>query len=148
MSRMPYYIYYISNIFFRYRVPLIPTLLVYINRILWGLYVPASCSIGKGTRFGYGGSGVVIHARAVIGKNNVINPGVTIGGKSKEYKVPVIGDNVYIGGGSKILGDVNIGDNVIVGANSVVITDIPSSSIVAGIPSRIIKKDINIKDYL
>ena len=49
--------------------------------------------IGGGTKFAYGGIAVVIHARAVIGKNCVIGQCVTIGGRSKHYAVPIIGDN-------------------------------------------------------
>lgn len=45
-----------------------------------------------------------------------------------------------------ILSNVIIGDGVIVGANSVVTHDIPSYSIAAGIPAKIIKKN-KIKKY-
>lgn len=40
--------------------------------------------------------------------------------------------------GSKILGSVTLGDNVFVGANAVVTHDMPSNSIVAGIPAKVI----------
>lgn len=33
----------------------------------------------------------------------------------------------------------SIGDNVVVGANSVVVKDIPTNTIVAGIPAKIIR---------
>ena len=51
-----------------------------------------------------------------------------------------IGNNVWIGDKASVLGGVHIGDNVIVGANSVVTKDVPSNSIVAGIPAKIIKQ--------
>lgn len=121
---------------------------MWINRILFGAYIPPSCNIGKGSRFGYGGSAVVIHARAIIGKNCLISPAVTIGGRSRIYDVPVIGDNVFIGGGVKVLGNVKIGNNVVIGANAVVIHDIPDNCIVAGIPAKIIKTNINVEDYV
>ncbi len=148
MSRIPFVIYFLSNLFYKYKVPFMPTILMYINRILWGAYIPPSCTIGKDTKFGYGGSGVVIHARAVVGKNCIINPAVTIGGRSKKYEVPNIGNNVYMGGGAKILGDIKIGDNVIIGANAVVINNVPSFCIVAGVPATIIKRDIKVEDYV
>lgn len=72
---------------------------------------------------------------------------VTIGGRGKHYEVPVIGDNVQISIGSKILGPVHIGDNVVIGANSTVLKDIPSNCVAVGSPARIIKENINIKDY-
>ena len=50
-----------------------------------------------------------------------------------------IGNNVFIGMRSIILPGVTIGDNVIVGAGSIVTKDIPSNSVVAGVPARVIK---------
>ncbi|GLV63171.1 hypothetical protein Bmyc01_18410 [Bacillus mycoides] len=49
-----------------------------------------------------------------------------------------IGDRVFIGAGSIILPNVTIGNNVIVGAGSVVTESIPSNSVVAGNPARLI----------
>ncbi|MCI8396878.1 MAG: acyltransferase [Clostridia bacterium] len=55
-----------------------------------------------------------------------------------------IGNNVFIGMNSIIMQGVTIGNNVIIGANSVVNKDIPSNSVVAGNPARIIS---DIKKY-
>lgn len=60
-------------------------------------------------------------------------------GKSKVGKVK-IGNRVFVGYNSIILCNVKIGDDVIVGAGSVVTRDIPSNSIVAGNPARVIGK--------
>lgn len=49
-----------------------------------------------------------------------------------------IGDNVFIGMQSTILKGVTVGDNVIIGANSLVNKDIPSDSVVAGNPAKVI----------
>jgi acetyltransferase-like isoleucine patch superfamily enzyme len=49
-----------------------------------------------------------------------------------------IGNNVFIGSNSTILYDVTIGDNVIIGAGSLVNKDIPSGSVAAGVPAKII----------
>ena len=148
MSRIPYYIYIISNFFYRFKIPILPTMFVWINRIIWGAYIPTSCKLGQGTKFGYGGSGVVIHARARLGRNCLISPCVTIGGRSRIYDVLVIGDNVFIGGGAKVLGNVKIGNNVVIGANAVVIYDVPDNCIVAGMPAKIIKTNIKVEDYV
>lgn len=51
-----------------------------------------------------------------------------------------IGNNVWIGDKSTILSGVTIGDNVIIGANSVVTHDIPSNSMAAGSPAKVIKQ--------
>jgi len=50
-----------------------------------------------------------------------------------------IGENVWIGDNSVILGPASIGSGAIVGANSVVRGIVPSNSIVAGSPARLIK---------
>jgi len=49
-----------------------------------------------------------------------------------------IGNNCFVGAGSIILPSVHIGDNVIIGAGSVVTRDIPSNSVVAGNPAKLI----------
>ncbi len=90
---------------------------------------------------------MVVHARAVIGKNCMIGQCVTIGGKSGQYEVPVIGDNVEINAGARVLGPIHIGDNVIIGANAVVVKDVPSNCVVAGVPAKIIKSNINFERY-
>lgn len=115
--------------------------------VLFNSSLPASCTIGKGTVLAYGGIGIVVHARAVIGRNCMIGQNTTIGGKSGWYEVPVIGDNVYISAGARILGPVRIGNNVIIGANAVVVKDVPDNCIVAGIPAKNIKEDITLADY-
>lgn len=49
-----------------------------------------------------------------------------------------IGNNVSTGQNVTILKGVSIGDNVFIGANSVVTRDIPSNSIAAGIPCKVL----------
>ena len=88
-------------------------------------FIPASAQIGEGTVSGYKGIGVIVHKRAVIGKNCIIGTNVTIGGKSGHYQVPCIGDNVDISTGAKIMGPITVGDGCVIGANAVVIKDCP-----------------------
>lgn len=139
--------YRFNNWLYRHHVPLLPKLIWRLQYLFFNSSVPASCKIGKRTKFGYGGIAVVLHARTVIGKNCMIGQGVTIGGKSGWYEVPVIGDNVHISAGARILGPVRIGNNVIIGANAVVVKDVPDNCIVAGIPAKIIKENISMEDY-
>lgn len=141
------YLYRVGNYLYRKKVPVIPKLINFLIRLLHNCAVYSETSIGVGTTFGYGGIAVVIHKRSVIGKNCMIGSNVTIGGRSKSIDVPVIGDHVYIATGAKILGAVKIGDNAVIGANAVVITDVPANCIAAGVPARIIKENIDPKDY-
>lgn len=52
----------------------------------------------------------------------------------------MLGNNVRVYAGAKIIGNVVIGDDVVVGANAVVVKDVPSHSIVAGVPAKVIKR--------
>ena len=148
MSSVPYIFYIFYRFLFLKKVPFLPTFFVIVNRLIFGAYIPASCVLGKGTKFGYGGSGVVIHARAILGDNCTIGPAVTIGGRSREYGVPVIGNNIFVSGGAKILGNVSVGDGSIIGANAVVIKDVPPYCIAAGVPAKIIRTDIKSSEYI
>jgi acetyltransferase-like isoleucine patch superfamily enzyme len=56
----------------------------------------------------------------------------------------VIGNNVHTGQNVTILKGVTIGDNVFIGANSLVTRDIPSNSIAAGAPCKVI---MSLEDY-
>ena len=49
-----------------------------------------------------------------------------------------IGNNCFVGNGVKILPGVIVGDNVIIGTGAIVTKNIPSCSVVAGIPARVI----------
>ncbi|PGZ95348.1 serine acetyltransferase [Bacillus pseudomycoides] len=101
--------------------------------------IPYTAEIGKGTRLGYGGIGVVIHGQAKIGENCVIGQNVTIESNGEQ---PIIGNDVFIGPGAKCIGG-KIGDNVVIGANSVVTKDVPSNCVVAGVPAKVISNDIS-----
>jgi serine O-acetyltransferase len=133
------YYYRIARWFFLKGVPVFPTLIKGMSYLIFNSVIPYTCIIGAGSRFAYGGIGVVVHGKAVLGENVIIGQGVTIGRQLDPEGVPVIGSNVYISAGARILGGITIGDNVIVGANSVVIRDVPSNCIVAGVPARVIR---------
>lgn len=93
--------------------------------------------IGAGTVLGHRGIGVVIHPKAVIGKNCVIAQNVTIAGK--DGGAPVIGDNVYIGHGSIVMGNIHIGNNCFIGALSLVNKTFPDNCVIVGAPGRFLK---------
>lgn len=138
----------IGHFLYKKRIPLIPKLITYFNRLIWSCYLPTSLEVGDNLILGYQGLGIVIHNRSKIGNNCHIDQNVTIGGTTKKYQVPILGDNVYVGAGAKILGPIKIGDNVIIGANSVVISDIPSNSLVVGIPGKVVRQGVFKSDYV
>lgn len=116
----------------------------YIQGFIFGKFncrVPFLARIGEGTRLGIGGIGAVIHPRSIIGKDCVIAQNVTLGSRAGGNGTPVIGNNVFIAPGAKCFGG-KIGSNVVVGANAVVLDEIPDNCVVAGVPARIISRDI------
>lgn len=113
-----------------------------INQLIHNSHIPYTASIGEGSKFAYGGIGIVIHDKSIIGKNCTIGQNVTIGGRTGHGGPPIIGDNVYISAGARVIGKFNVGNNVVIGANSVVMHDIPDNTVVAGVPAKIISQDI------
>ncbi|MFQ5456253.1 MAG: serine O-acetyltransferase [Nitrospirota bacterium] len=144
---MIYKMYKLSNVLYKLKIPIIPDIISTLIRFVFAAYIPYSCEIGRNTIIGYGGLGIVVHNRSIIGENCVIGSLVTIGGTSKKYGVPVIGDNVIIGSGAKLIGPIRVGNNVVIGANAVVVKDVPDNCVVGGIPAGILKNNINITNY-
>lgn len=130
------------------KVPALPRLIDYFNRLVFACWFPHTVRSGKGLVLGYGGLAIVIHSDAILGENVHIDQGVTIGGNGRVIGVPVIGNKVYIGAGAKILGPIHIGDGCVIGANAVVTRDIPPCSLAVGIPARVIREGIDIASYM
>lgn len=147
MHKIVIFNFRIGNFLFRKKVPLIPKFIDYLNRLIFSVWIPTSATIGTNFILGYGGLGVVIHNRAIIGDNCHVDQNVTIGGTSKKIEVPIIGNKVYIGAGAKILGPIKIGDNVVIGANAVVLKNVPNNCVVAGVPAKVIKTNIDPNNY-
>jgi L-malate glycosyltransferase len=128
-------------------VPLLPRVIAKLSFLVFHCYLPYQADIGEGFEVGYGGVGVVIHSRVVIGRNVFVANGVTIGGRNESFNVPRIEDNVFIATGAKVLGDVNIGQGSIVGANAVVIRSVPARCVAVGVPARISRRNIEVHDF-
>ena len=84
----------------------------------------------------------------IMGDNVLMGPGSKIISANHDpqdftkhiHSEPIkIGSNVWIGADAIILPGVTIGDNVIIGAGSIVTKDIPSDSIAAGNPCKVLK---------
>ncbi len=55
-----------------------------------------------------------------------------------KYGTITVGDNVFIGAQVIIMPNVSIGNRCVIGAGSVVTKNVPSGSVVAGVPARVI----------
>lgn len=129
------------------KIPIIPKILMSVNRIIFSCDIPYTADIHTTVKFGHNGLGTVIHPKAVIGKNTLVMQQVIVGGnmgknrmsKGEKITYPVIGKNVLIGAGAKILGPITIGDNAQIGAGSVVLNNVPKNGVVVGVPAKVIK---------
>ena len=137
--------YRISRWLYLHHIPFLPKLVTLLIFLIYNSKIPYQAKIGKGTKFGYGGMGVVVHSKAVIGDNCSIGQQVTIGWGNNRYPgLPIIGNNVRISKGAIVFGGITIGNNVVVGANAVVTKPVPDNAIVAGVPAKILRfKDEN-----
>jgi serine O-acetyltransferase len=148
------FLYRISNLLYRLKVPVIPRALSYFGRFLTGAEIHPGAKIGKDFFIDHA-TGVVIGETAEIGDNVMIYHGVTLGGHGwwRDHKGqkrhPTIEDNVVIGVGAAILGPVTIKKNSRIGALSVIIDDIPEDSTVVGGKGKIRVKEgcyVRLKD--
>lgn len=74
------FFYRISRWLYLHHVPFLPKLITLIIFLIYNSKVPYQAEIGKGTRLGYGGVGVIIHSKAKIGSYCSVEQQVTIGG--------------------------------------------------------------------
>ena len=132
--------YRVSHWLKTHRVPFLPRFISQAARILTGIEIHPSATIGSGFFIDHG-MGVVIGETAEIGNYVTLFQGVTLGGTGKERgkRHPTLGSHVVVGAGAKILGGITVGDNVKVGANSVVLKNVSANSTVIGVPARVIK---------
>jgi len=95
----------------------------------------------------YGAGGVHIGADCLVATGAVLvasshrfdDPAVPIRLQGSDAKGIAIEDDVWIAAGVKVLDGVHIGRSTIVGAGAVVNRDLPSFTVAAGVPARVIR---------
>jgi serine O-acetyltransferase len=107
-----------------------------LGRYLSAFEIYYSAEIGEGFKVNHG-MGMVIGARAKVGKNALFHHNVTLG--DHKGGRPTLLDHVTMYPGSMALGNITIGNHVIVGANSVCLSDVPDGKTVVGSPAQIIR---------
>lgn len=91
-------------------------------------------------------SNITIGEGATIARDVVIRDydGHTINEPNYQISKPItIGKHVWIGNRAMILKGVTIGDGAIVAAGAIVTKDVPAKAIVAGVPAKVIKENID-----
>lgn len=117
----------------------VPTVVDFDNDDVSRLVIGSFCSIASGVTFLLGGNHPLdrvttfpIRARwAMVGAG-------TDGYPSSKGDISV-GNDVWIAHGSTIVSGVKIGDGAVIAAGSVVTGDVPSYSIVAGTPAKVVR---------
>jgi serine O-acetyltransferase len=108
------------------------------NQFLTGADIAVQARVDAGLVL-FHPNGVVIGPRVQLGRDCVIQQGVTIGGlgrdRSDEVAGTQVGDRVFFGAGAKVVGDLTIGSDCIVGANAVVTKSGASNQVAVGIPA-------------
>jgi maltose O-acetyltransferase len=93
----------------------------------------------KGSKVVIGENCEISHLVMIYATNNVADQDLSKANIKKSKDDIIIGNNVWIGAGVFITKGVRIGENAVIGANSVVTRDIPSHTIAAGVPAKVIK---------
>jgi acetyltransferase-like isoleucine patch superfamily enzyme len=113
------------------------------------IHIGNNVGIGEYSRIG-GSGGVSIGDNTIIAQylsvhpenHNFQDPNKLIKDQGTTRSSIIIGKNCWIGAKVTVLAGVNIGDNCIIAAGSVVTKDIPSNSVAAGVPAKILNKRV------
>ena len=115
-------------------VPILPRMITELAHSETGIDIHPGAKIGESFAIDHG-TGVVIGATAVLGRNCKIYQGVTLGARSFSLddngqpikgvpRHPILGNDVVVYSNATILGRVHIGDGAIIGGNIWVTTDV------------------------
>lgn len=104
-----------------------------------GLYINSGCTVGAACEFQEfalinRGASLGHHAR--VGRFVSIGPAAVIAGQV------TIGDGAVVGAGAVVLPKIKIGPNSVIAAGSIITADVPAHCMVAGVPARVMKREI------
>jgi serine O-acetyltransferase len=127
--------YRIAHELHKLDVPLIPRIISEMAHSATGIDIHPGAEIGEKCFIDHG-TGVVIGATCIIGKNTRIYQGVTLGAKSFQLdeqgnpvkgvpRHPIVEDDVIIYSGATILGRITIGKGSVIGGNVWLTHDVP-----------------------
>lgn len=80
------FFYRISRWLYLHHIPFLPKLITLVIFLIYNSKIPYQAEIGKGTLFGYGGIGVVIHSKSIIGYYCTVCQQVTIEGVIRNFR--------------------------------------------------------------
>lgn len=102
-----------------------------------------AAQLGKGILMDHG-TGIVIGETAVVEDNVSMLHNVTLGGTGKECcdRHPKIRSGVLIGAGATILGNIEIGKDAKIAAGSVVVKPVHAHTTVAGVPAKVVARNV------
>jgi acetyltransferase EpsM len=124
-----------------------------VNRHAW---VASDAIVGEGTTVA---PGAVLCAGTRVGRFCIINPGATVhhdttigdhtliaaGARVAKAK---IGQGVVVGMNAVVLPGITVGVGAVVGAGAVVTRDVAENEVVAGVPSRVLRTNVEWLDVL
>ncbi|SEN65409.1 tetrahydrodipicolinate N-acetyltransferase [Amphibacillus marinus] len=107
--------------------------------IMMGAMINIGAVIGDGTMIDMNAT---LGGRATVGKNCHVGAGAVLAGviEPPSAKPVIVEDDVVIGANAVVIEGVTIGKGAVVAAGAIVTRDVPSNTVVAGTPARVIKE--------
>lgn len=137
----------ISNFFYRNKLKPVSKVIDIGLRILFQTSIPGGAKVHPTAHFAHSGLFSLITRDTVLGARVTLGVGVVFVGGWPKQGAPIVEDDCIIHTGAVVVGAVRIGRGSVIGANAVVTTDIPPRSLAVGIPARVKKSDIDIREY-